>query len=383
MKKLLVLALVLLLLGLSTEGISGQYLGGIGYLHTNSARTLPQGALSMSFFMRGYVHYISMDEYLTHGSSALSAAFGYTRHSEFALTQVLYQDLNHTKGIEGGISYMVPGDAYFRFKFGNYTFKDNFYYGVMPVLRYRGAKYHDIHLEPYKSLAIEAELMLLGAYYQKPLYPDEGFSAYVNLGYVNHNDAEEISSSSQSFQYLVSFMNPQKRYDYGLELYGSLFLTQPGKDVLGRENWMYVTPMVRYRLFKGLHFTMGFDVLVMGNENTTVGISDKWGNYSKWRLSGRVQFTPSTAFYSAPTFIKADAPDVGRQKRAYDRTAATKGDIAERQALFRWALEERTGDLESVDVDLEKIRRYIDVYESAAPRHAHHLSRLFRPVVPD
>jgi len=337
----------------------GQFLGGKSYLHTNTALVLPPGALDLSSYFRGFIWVKSSDNYLTNGTSALAASFGFSRRVELGFTQILYQDLNGTKSIPVDVSYMVPGNTYIRFKIANYSLMNNIFWGLMPALYYRVAMHHDIDLEPYQGNGIELELTSMLSYYVKPLYPDEAPSFHLNLGYHNHNDAETPFESSSALRFAAAAMIPRPRFDYGAELYGNIFTKHPPKDVFGREDWMYFTPMVRYKLFKGLHFTMGVDLLLLGQKETSKpGFSDR-PNYSTWRLSGKINFAPSTAFYAAPTFVSAtQSGGTGRERRSFESVTSAGGQtpLFNRQELFRWGIEERGLDVQSVDLDLEKIR---------------------------
>ncbi len=375
--KRVVIFCILIAMSVTLPATAGQYYAGKGFLHTSTATTLPPGALDVSFFARAFVS-VGSDVVgsISNGSSAMGAAFGFTRHSEIGFSQVLYQDLNATVRVDDrNVATAIPGDTYIRLKVSGYQIGDNFMYGFAPALRYRVSQFHDVHLEPYESNGIEAELVALLSYFEKPLYPDEGYSVHANIGILHHNDTESPTDAAVSLNFLTSFIIPNPRFDYGAELYGSFFMVRPPEFVLGRENWVYVTPMVRYKLFKGLHFTMGLDILALGHENTTintdVGYLDEYPNYSTWRLTGRIHFTPSTAFYVAPTFKRVDERGTGRERHKTLATgpaamqpaaggggaAVSGGDMYDRQELFRWAIEERFGGKEAVDVDLEKIRK--------------------------
>ena len=361
MKRFLTVILTIIILTSVTPGFGGQFLGGKGFLHTNTALVLPPGALDLSLYTRAYADPFSdLDYIVKNGTCALSTAFGFNRHIELGFTQILYQDLNGTYTRGEQLTSLTPGDTYIRFKFGNYTFSDRIYWSFMPSMRYRLARFHDIHLEPYQGDGVEADLNYIISYFEKPLYPDDGLSVHFNIGYINHNDAVTLLESSQQIHFLFSFMKPRKMFDFGAELFGSSFIKRPPKRILGREDWIYITPLMRYRLFKGLFFTLGLDVLLLGYDNTSVvdhiNLSP-YPNYSSWRLSTRVQFSPSTAFYAAPTFAKPEEAGTGRVKRSYDRSTGDAMEFFDRQALFKWAVEERTGEIEAVDLDLEKIRQ--------------------------
>jgi len=366
MKRFISIFLVIFLTGLSLTTFGGQFYGGKGYLHTNSALMLPPGALDMSLYARGYTTQVGFEtegwNYLSNGTSALAASFGFNRSMELGFSQILYQDLNCTRRDEPETSVLIPGDTYIRFKIGGWPIGRSLFMSVMPAIRYRVGRFHDIHLEPYESKAVEGELVGMWSYFWKPLYPDEDKSLHFNLGYLNHNDAESISGSSQELTYLVCFSYPTRVLDYGVELYGASFVKKPQEDVLGRENWAYATPFVRYKPFKGFQFTMGVDALLIGYINTTViegsQALDKFPNYSKWRITGRISIAPSTAFYISPTFVGSEETGSGGERRSMRAEGGGRpGEAFDRSALFRWAIEEQVGGVDAVNLDLDKLKQ--------------------------
>lgn len=364
MKRVLTVALTVLTLGIGGTALAGQFYGGNGFLHTNTATVLAPGALDLSVYDRAYIGKPDgLDFFVTNGTSALAAAFGFSRHVELGFTQILYQDLNSTPREDQSVITLIPGNTYIRFKFAGYPLGNNIFYGGMSALRYRVGLYQNVHLEPYQSEGIEIELGGLLSYYVKPLYPEEAPSFHLNLNLLNHNDADSPTDAAQELNFLVSSFFPRPRFDYGVELYGAFFYKDAAEDILGRENWMYVTPFVRYKLFKGLNFTLGLDLLMMGGTDNTIPTTDPFPNYPGYRVSGKIRFTPSTAFYSAPTFVKADSPtsSTGRQRSSYAASNGGGGGgggspMFNRQELFRWGIEERGGEIQSVDLDLEKLR---------------------------
>lgn len=337
-----------------------QFFGGKGMIHTNSALLLPPGALDVSLYVRGTMMKPDNQDYLaSNGTSALSATFGFTRRAELGFTQVLYQDVNDTPRGGDPTTVLIPGDTYIRFKLGGYNIANNLFFSYIPALRYRVAKFHNVHLEPYQSEAVEAELLTAWSWFWKPLYPDEDKSLHLNLGLINHNDMETITESSMQITYLLSFKYPKRIFDFGFELYGGAFIKRPPVSVLGREDWMYITPMVTYKPFKGLNFSTGLDVLLMGSKDTSVPeIRDakNFPNYPNWRLSGRISFAPSTAFYVAPTFAKTTDAAGGYERRKGVRSSGGN-EFLDRQSLFKWAIEDQMGGVEAIDLDLEKLRQ--------------------------
>lgn len=366
MKHVIVCLLIVCTFGISLPGNGGQFYGGKGYLHTNSALLLSPGALDLSLYIRGYTTQVGYETkdwtYLSNGTSALAASFGFTRSLELCFSQILYQDLNATYKAGNDATLIVPGDTYIRFKIGGWSIGESVFMSLLPALRYRVAKFHDIHLEPYESEAVEIELITIVSYFWKPLYPDEDKSLHFNVGFINHNDAEAISKSSQQINYLVGFIYPRRIFDYGLEVYGMHFIVEPPEEILGREDWLYACPFVRYKPFKGFHFTLGLDMLAIGYHNTSVPTSGSYNelfpNYSKWRLSGRINFSPSTSFYISPTFVRSEEAGTGRAARGMEITrGGGSSDFLNREDLFRWAVEKRVGGVDAVNLDLVKLRQ--------------------------
>jgi len=359
------LALILCVLALTASTYAGQFYGGKGYLHTATGIGLPPGALDIGLYARGYIAsppgaVSAISNYTT----AASANFGFSRHMEFCLTQTLYQDLNLTSRARSqhSITAAIPGEAYVRVKFANYNFKNNFFWGVIPGLRIRTSAFHNIYLEPYQGNAMEVELTGALSYFQKPMFQDEGYSAHVNLGYINHNDRAALQDASQELTYLASFVMSTTKFDYGLEMYGNAFMVKPSSGIFGRENYFYITPMFTYKIFKGLYAIAGVDILAYNAKETTVitgpnPIPPDWPNYPTWRFTTRLQMTPSTPFYVAPTFVDVNDPGTGRERRRSSISPDTGDDLFSREQLFKWAIEERFGDQEQVDVDLDRIRQ--------------------------
>ncbi len=367
MKRVIAVFLTVFTLGVVGTAQAGQYYGGNAFLHTNTAIVLAPGALDLSVYDRAYLGKVDNppgdDYFVTNGSSAFAAAFGFSRHVELGFTQILYQDVNATPRLDMTVTNLIPGNTYIRFKFGGYPLGDKMFYGGMAALRYRVGLFQNIHLEPYQGEGIEIEIGGLLSYYVKPLYPEEAPSFHLNLNLLNHNDADSPTDASQEVNFLVSSFFPRPRFDYGVELYGAFFYVDAPEAILSRENWMYLTPFVRYKLFKGLNFTVGLDLLMMGGTDKTFPSTDPLPNYPGYRITGKIRFTPSTAFYSAPTFVKADAPTgAGRQRSSYSASDGGGGGggggtpMFNRQELFRWGIEERGGEIQSVDLDIEKLR---------------------------
>lgn len=367
MRRILLIVLLIVSLLSSAPVFAAQFMGGNGFLHSNSALVMPPGALDLSNYVRSYISlfHAGVGYSVSNATSALSTTFGYSNNLEVGFSQILYQSLNLTnREFVPGVSSMVPGDTYIRFKFGGYQFTPNLFWGIMPNIHYRVGEFHDVQLEPYASNNIELEVMFLMTYLQKPLYPNEGRIFHFNYSITNHRDLKPITKASQSINFLFGFLQPRSnKSDIGVELYGSIFYKRPAIEIFSRENWVYITPMFKHKIFRGMRFTIGLDYLLVGSKNTTnftdaaddqedLDILNSFPNYPSWRLTTRINFIPSTSFFSS----KSSNASSGRHKRVFGGKSAS-GEGTDRQSLFKWAVEERGGEIEAIDVDLAKIRQ--------------------------
>jgi len=365
MRRILIVVLLIAALITTAPLYAAQFMGGYGLIHTNSALVLPAGALDLSSYGRSYAMPPNQDieGSVTNITSALATSFGYSNFVEIGISQVLFQSLNLTSTYADrvdveDVASMAPGDTYIRFKFGNHKFKPNLYWAIMPNMHYRVAKYHDVQFEPYSGDSVEFELMFILSYFQNARYVDEGIQAHLNLSLTNHNDVKPVTQSAQSLNFVYSFLRQRDdNFDYGVEVYGQFFAVAPLEEYLSRENWAYVTPFARWDWLSGMQFYLGMDLLGIGKDNTTEfrknwNEMEKYPNYPQYRVASRLTYKPPTSFLGTNKY--GDNSSVpGR--RTFGGKNVTAGD-SDRESLFRWAVEERGGDLEAVDIDLAKIR---------------------------
>ncbi len=327
-----------------------QLAGGRGLTMVQFPTVLDPGSLKITLHSRAFVKSLP-GMTLSNGTGALSFNFGFTKHVELGFTQILYQDLNMSAAANHYASLeQIPDDSYLRVKVGGYPFtlgNAYFKFGVLNQLRYRTGLIDNVYLEPYSGQGIEWEMDALVSYYTNPLYEDNAVALHLNLGYLNHNDAGTDTSlfkASQEFIYGLACVYPTRRFDFALETSGSFFLRFPAEAAYSRENYQWVTPSLRYKMFYGLYAQLGVDILLWQGEDTTIpAIPADMPNYPAWRLNGALSISPSTSFYRQPTFSQVGDP------------LSTRKLLRERKSLFEWVVDEQEG-VEYIDVELEKIK---------------------------
>jgi len=354
----LVLAMTLVLGMIASPVGATQFAGGKGLTMVQFPTMLEPGALSITLHTRAFIKSLPEVAYsLSDGTGAISFNFGFTKHVEVGFTQILYQDLNMSASSNGWKALeQTPDDSYLRLKVGGYPFalgNAYFKFGVLNQLRYRTGQVSNVYLEPYSGDGIEWETDLLLSYYLNPLYEDNGPTFHANLGYVNYNDAgvgNSWAKAAQSFAYGLAFVYPTRRLDFFLETAGNLFLRYPESFAYSRENYQFVTPGFRWKMFYGMSAMLAVDIrLWQGADKTEynppeIPYPPKGGpNYPDWRINGAVSISPSTMFYKQPTFSQVTDPQTTRKL------------LRERKSLFEWVVDEQQG-VEYIDVELEKIK---------------------------
>lgn len=345
------LILIIAFLGIlsATQPVAAtQFSGGKGLTMVQFPILLPPGALNVKLHSRAYTESIS-DYILSTGAGAISISFGFSNCVEFGVTQILYQKLNgDVVGIDQ--AEQIPDDTYLRIKLGNFPFTIKnayFKFGILNQLRYRTGLEDNIYLEPYVGHGIAWEVDLLLSLFTNPLYEENAPAFHANLGYINHNDAGVGNSAlkaAQEIVYGLAYVYPTRHFDFYLENSGAFFTRYPVESAYSRENHIWMTPGIRYKMFRGLNFTLAVDVLLYQQDDKTVpNLPDIWPNYPDWRLNGVISYSPATLFYHMPAFSQVDDPRNMRQL------------LRDRKSLFEWVVDEQEG-LEYIDLELEKIK---------------------------
>ncbi len=295
--------------------------GGRGLTYVRSAWNLAPGYLLMygntRFF--GKVGKLNLAQNITSAvtfwdvQGSVSFNYGISEHFELAFSPIIYQDTNR-----GGKGYNMIDDIFLSLKIGSYGKKgSSVSYGFDLSARFPTAKDHNIIFEPYSAGKVSFGFNGRLSYARDPLYPEDGLSLHLNLGYWNHNDVGQqltnisptvdlvrVESPTQEFLYGMGIILPSDKFDFSMELYGNAFIQKPPPTAFSRENVAYLAPKVRYKAQRWLSLDMSLDIRLVGSNDETdyslpgVNPLPDQPNYPTWRMNLGAQFTilPTTVY---------------------------------------------------------------------------------------
>jgi hypothetical protein len=312
------LFLLLLLVPLVAFAFNSSRFGSRGFLHVQSASTLYKGTFDVETNLNFYT---KVGDYLGDQKPANFAAvnwwdvqfnsvfsYGALDHLDLTLMWRLYQDTNRLglNGEQQGEN--VPEDLFLDIKTGSWGVSNNrFHLGFLVSGRIPTASYYNYFFEPYSAGGVEYGFTGLASYFNDPYLHDRSYSVHLNLGYYNHNDAGKTlyelgdqiwkaDGNSTEIQYGLAFSYPTELFQLNLEFWGINFMSQPDTMAYSRENFMYLTPMVRFTPNPWFNFYLGLDVRLSSAENTSSSLLPapssnlNLPNYPSWKLHLGLEF---------------------------------------------------------------------------------------------
>ena len=358
MKKKIIAIVFLLFMFSNSNAV--QFSGGHGLFFTQSPLTYETGQLSMNVYTRGFMQ---SDPKITHGTMAMTAEFGFSNRFEMGLSLIGYQTVHFGSDPAAQGANMVPGNTRFRAKWGGFNFnigEKTIFYAFSSMVDYRTGKQYNMYLEPYQDYAISGRIDAYFGYFLHPMSMGESPAVFFNIGYINYNDAETITSSAQGLPIAIGYTLPNIKKAYSVELHGDFFLKRPVESKFSRENYLYLTPGYKYNMYLGLSFGFSLDLLVYTEkEKSNMNLGSGFPQYPPWRLNFKLGFTPSTAFYQIPTFEKPTKETTRQYSGAPSskgfQTLSARRTITDKKSLFEWVVDENQG-AQYIDLELEKIR---------------------------
>jgi hypothetical protein len=372
--KILIICIISLLLGITAYGQSS---GSNIFTHTQSGRSYGGGHLEIynhsAFYNASVGTPITAPPAPTFSASSywlvqnnFALIYGPADHLDLILKLGFYQDSHYMS------DFNFPDAVTFTLKAGSLTFGGRHLYaaGMVNLTRPMGDT-HNYPLVEYISNS-NFEFGFTGAlsYYSDVYYPDNSFSAHLNVGYFSHNAAKSVAYNKNNIeiltgtngievQYGLGLIYPLRLIEFRLELSGVQFLQQPDTIVYGREDYMYVTPSIRYKPLHWLSIDLGLDYRISADEEKTSGAylySENMGlpNYSEWRVQVGLNFK---IFPLAPPPKSAEQV----QSEKFDQRINYFRDMVEDREQLQNARE----DIEAIKSERQRIEREIEELKQA------------------
>ena len=368
MKKLNLLIILVFFCGL----IFAQYPGSESLVHTQTGRVLDKGDFEVYTNMNFFTVLGQWKEGTSRAgdspvnwwnvSANIALTFGLFDNFDVTLAPRVYQDLNFGR-VDKESS--IPDDIFMTLKAGSFAFANRMFYAAFMInMRLPTGVAHNIYFSEYASGAFEYGFMSALSYYADPYLPDRSFSAHINLGWYNHNEAgREIyhqytsNVNSTELQYGFGILYPMDMFEFMLEVNGINYLQQPDSVVYGRENWMYIAPSVRYKPFSWLSLDLGIDYLLVGaDDESSQNIEADLPNYSTWKVNMGLNFQ------ILPLPTGADSPTEARRKQFNKRVDFFQSIIEERERVedVQEELDRLKQDREEAEKELEELKQILE-----------------------
>ncbi|OGB64906.1 MAG: hypothetical protein A2Y94_11040 [Caldithrix sp. RBG_13_44_9] len=309
------LTLIIILIPLVTFAFNSTRFGSRGFFHVQTASTLYKGTLdagtNLNFFTK-------VGDYLGEAKPENFAAVNwwdvqYNIYSTYGILDNLdmtfmwriYQDANRYLVGEGESEYQynIPEDIFLDFKAGSFGINNNrFNLGFITSFRIPTAQNYNYYFEPYTAGGFEFGLTGLASYFNDPYLHDRSYSVHLNLGWYYHNDAGKVlykditgveykaDGNASALQYGLAFSYPTELFELNLEFWGNKFINAPDSMAYSREDYMYITPSVKFKPKPWFNFNLGLDIRVSKDEDTSSKLlpSPKerlsLPNYPSWKL---------------------------------------------------------------------------------------------------
>lgn len=367
---LILLILIFTCVSLYAQGNTGSK----SLIHTQSGRTFNSGQFEihadMNFFTKlaelvnksgsNAQDFEANNYWLV--NSGLALTYGISDHFDLTLAPGLYQD-THTKN-----GYNLPDDIRAYLKAGSFAFAQRHLYGALSLgVKFPIGEDHNYPFTYYSSGATEFGINTALSYYMDPYLPDRSFSAHVNVGWWNFNEAGQelreglkATKNSSQLSYNFGLLYPTELFDFQLELSGATFLEQPDEFVFGREDWMYITPSVKIKPLSFASFIIGVDIRATGDDDESVGLPKYENidlpNYSAWKahLGVQLHILPLTSGTQSSAQV---------QKNQFNKRVEFFQQIIEdreKSENIKEEIEQLKEERESAEQELEELKQILE-----------------------
>ncbi len=357
--------------------------GSNGLMHVQSAATLKPQRLefrtNMKFFTKvgdflgqAKPSNFSVVNYWDVQSNAL-LTYGLAEHFDATVTNRIYQDVhNHDK------EFNSPGDLFVDLKAGSFGLSNNkFNVGGMAKLRFPTGDVHNYPFEKYTAGAVEFGFTFLFSYFKDPFLPNRDLSIHANVGWYNHNDAGKTlftrtisdtvvqefkaQNNATAVPWGLGVSYPTELFDLNLELWGNHFINKPDSFAFSRENFVYITPSIKFKPQWWINFTLGLDIRVSSDKDEStkavsfVGHNLDLPNYPSWKLALGMNVVLNAGAEKIQGGIGKKA-DIRKRVNFYERLLQEKENTRSIEEELRRLKRER----EQAEKELEELRQLLE-----------------------
>ncbi|MBN2424361.1 MAG: hypothetical protein JXR46_09165 [Calditrichaceae bacterium] len=368
MKKLCLLFL------LFTIGIiqAQQPYGSYHLIHTQTAKSFEKGRLEFFSNMNFYTKNI---QFLGTGPTPdvtgynlwavagnVAFTYGFTKYFDATVGLRVYQDVHRGEDEEANI----PDDVFLMLKAASFNLAKNRLLGGFNLkMRFPTGEYYNYQNAEYASGAVEYGLGGMLSFYADPYIPEKSFSAHLNIGWYNHNDTGiehrrniKIAENTSELNFALGLMYPTSMFDFMLDVSGISYLSdlesRENAGIRSRENWMFVTPGMKYKPFNWLTFVMGVDVLI--SKKVEFGGDYDIPMYPPWKaqLGMNIKILPFVP--SRKTAAELERDEFNKRIEFFQKIVEER----ERSEDVREELERLKREREEAEKELEELKQILE-----------------------
>ena len=373
---------LILIVGLSVSAQNPGSTASNGMFHTHTGRVLDEGMLQFKTNMNFYsklgefldkslqaADYQAANWWLVAGN--LSAAYGFYNHFDFTAAIRLYQDTHYAN------EFNFPDDLFLSIKAGSFQFgRRKFNSSFTTSFRIPIGEKHNYPFAEYASGALEYGFFGAISYYTDPYLPERSPNFHLNIGWWNHNELGEVLYTKQDSTELKATKNssylhlalasviPAGEFEIRFELSGALATTKPDSFVYSSEEWVLLTPSVRYKPYDWVSFDLGVDLRMAPSDDRqwTGGVPDVSSkldlpkNYPPWKVQMGLNFNIPVGGKASKTLEEIESEEFNRQVEFYKLIQ----DEREKSSEIEDELKDLKKEREAADKEIEELKKMLD-----------------------
>lgn len=261
-------------------------------------------------------------------------------------------------------AYNTPiNDFGLTFKAGSLAFGNDFFMmgGLINFNLPVGDSYkQNVPFQIFRGVGFNYQIQGLLSYYSDNLFPEDAFSAHLNLGFGNSLDKNKEVLFNEAFgkgekpikgttdpldiRYGFGVKLPTSFLDFYTEIWGNAFITEPDPIYYAHENYGYITAGLGLKPVDLLLLNVSGDFLFTGSEDKsfrtvgggTTSLINSDANYAPWRINIglKINILPLKTSYTIDPSRRYDitpreADEIRRRVRIIEENEAVTRDKVE------------------------------------------------------